>query len=78
MRNEIIIKRPYRHFKGDLYYVHDLVEDTETGKMYVSYQALYEPYKSYIRALDMFLEEIPLDREDNITGQKYRFELFKG
>ncbi len=23
----------------------------------------------------MFLEEIPIERPDNITGQKYRFEL---
>lgn len=75
---EIQLQRPYRHFKGNLYYVHHIGEHTETGELMVSYQALYPPYKMYIRPLDMFLEEVDIERKDNITNQKYRFELYKG
>ena len=78
MSMEIQIKRPYRHFKGKLYYVHDLIEHTETQELIVSYQALYEPYKMYARPLQMFIEEVEQEREDNITHQKYRFEIYTG
>lgn len=71
-------RRPYRHFKGKLYYVHSIVKDTETREIFVSYQALYQPYGMFIREINMFLEEIDFNREDNITKQKYRFELYEG
>lgn len=71
-------KRPYRHFKGKLYYVHDIVEDTETREIFVSYQALYPPYKMYVRSLEMFASKIDALREDNLTHQQYRFELYGG
>lgn len=74
---EIIAKRPYIHFKGNLYYVHDILQDTENRDLQiVSYQALYPPYGMYARELNMFLEEVEQGRKDNVTGQKYRFELF--
>lgn len=76
--NKIEEKRPYRHFKGNLYYVHDIVMHTETREELVSYQALYPPYKMYVRPIQMFSEEIDINREDNIASQKYRFELYKG
>lgn len=78
MKRAIEIQRPYRHFKGNLYYVHSIVTNSETREKYVSYQCLYEPYGMFVRPLDMFLEEVEEGREDNITGQKYRFELYKG
>lgn len=78
MSREIIAKRPYRHFKGKLYYVHDIVMHTETGEWMVSYQALYEPYGMFVRSLDMFAEKIDLGRPDNVTNQTYRFELYNG
>lgn len=78
MNREIEIKRPYRHFKGKLYYVHDILIDSETREKIVSYQCLYEPYGMFARSLEMFLEEIDPNREDNIIKQKYRFELYKG
>jgi len=74
----IIIKRPYMHFKGGLYYVHDLVEHAETGETLVSYQALYPPYKMYVRPLEIFLDKVDLNNSDNITNQTHRFELYKG
>ncbi len=75
---KIQVQRPYRHFKGKLYYVHQIIEHTETGEVLVSYQALYPPYGMYARPLEMFLEEIDQEREDNITNQKYRFEIYEG
>lgn len=75
---KIQVQRPYRHFKGKLYYVHQIIEHTETGEILVSYQALYPPYGMYARPIDMFLEEIDNEREDNVTNQKYRFELYEG
>ncbi|WP_312647438.1 DUF1653 domain-containing protein [Aminipila sp.] len=78
MAREIIVKRPYRHFKGKLYYVYDIVMHTETRERMVSYQALYEPYDMFVRPLDMFAEEIDPSRPDNITKQVYRFELYNG
>lgn len=75
---EIMTKRLYRHFKGRFYYVHDIAEHTETGEKVVVYQAMYGDYKMYVRPFDMFTETIDLLREDNITKQKYRFELYEG
>ena len=74
----IEVQRPYRHFKGKLYYDHSIVTNTETRETLVSYQALYPPYGMFVRSLDMFIEKIDENREDNITKQKYRFELYTG
>lgn len=41
------------------------------------YQALYGSSKTYIRPLEMFLDEIDVNKAGNITGQKYRFDLAK-
>ncbi|AUN13315.1 DUF1653 domain-containing protein [Paraclostridium sordellii] len=78
MSNEIQIQRPYRHFKGKLYYVHSIVKHSETGEELVSYQMLYPPYYMYVRPLSMFKEKVEEGREDNITNQNYRFELYTG
>lgn len=75
---EIIIKRPYMHFKGKLYYVHDILIDSETEEKIISYQQLYPPYEMYSRSLKMFKEEIDFNRKDNLMKQKHRFELFNG
>lgn len=74
--NKIEIKRPYRHFKGNLYYVYDIVTDVETREDLVIYQALYAPYGMFSRKLDDFSSKIDLNREDNILKQEYRFMLF--
>lgn len=78
MARQLEVRRPYRHFKGNLYYVHDLAMHSETNEMLVTYQALYPPYITCVRPLDMFLEEVEPGRADNVTGQKYRFELYTG
>lgn len=74
--HEIIIKRPYRHFKGRLYYVHDILTHSETGKQYVSYQALYEPYTMYTKPIELFAAKVEEGRKDNVTEQTYKFELY--
>lgn len=73
---EIQKNRPYRHFKGNLYYVHNIAMHTETGEMMISYQALYEPYGMFVRPYEMFASEVEAGHGGNITAQKYRFELF--
>jgi len=76
--NMVHEQRPYRHFKGKLYFVHSITEETESGTLYVHYQALYPPYAKYVRKLDDFLAKVDVKREDNITGQATRFMLYDG
>mgnify|MGYP000824435930 FL=1 len=71
MTRKIEVQRPYRHFKGKLYYVHNIVTHTETEEVLVSYQALYPPYGMFVRPLDMFMEEVEDGREDNIDNNDY-------
>ena len=73
------IGKVYRHFKGNYYFVENIAYDSETKERMVVYKPLYEREdgrKIWVRTEKMFLEEIP-ERSDNITGQKYRFELDK-
>nr|DAQ63797.1 MAG TPA: Protein of unknown function (DUF1653) [Caudoviricetes sp.] len=69
-----VIDRLYKHFKGRLYYVHNIAEHSETGEVFVVYQAMYPPYKVYVRPYKMFMGDIDPNRPDNITGQSKRFE----
>ena len=74
---EVQVGRVYRHFKGNYYFIQEIAYDSETKERIVVYKPLYEREdgrKTWIRNEKMFLEEIP-ERPDNITGQKYRFEL---
>ena len=76
---EVKIGKVYRHFKGNYYFVENIAYDSETKERMVVYKPLYEREdgrKIWVRPEKMFLEEIP-ERADNITGQKYRFELDK-
>ena len=66
----------FRHFKGDLYLVEDFVTHSATQEKMVLYRALYGNCGLFVRPYDMFLEEVPLGKE-NPTGQKYRFERMK-
>ena len=75
---EVKISRVYRHFKGNYYFVENVAYDSETQERMVVYKPLYkrEDGRSiWVRPEKMFLEEIPIDRPDNITGQIHRFEL---
>lgn len=71
---EVQVGKVYRHFKGNYYYVKEIALSSENLEKQVVYQALYGDQKIYVRPYNMFLDELP-EREDNITKQKYRFEL---
>ena len=66
---ELKIKGIYRHYKGDFYFVEDIIYHSETAEKMVAYRALYGENKLWSRPYEMFLEEV------NKNGQKYRFEL---
>ena len=78
MDRVIQIGKKYKHFKGKMYKVLDIVYDSESNnddeyKKVVIYQALYGDKLKWARPYDMFNSEV-----DHITypdvKQKYRFE----
>ena len=74
---QVKIGKIYRHFKGNYYFIQDVALDSETKERIVVYRPIYDRNDSqiWVRREEMFLEEIDESRKDNITGQKYRFEL---
>lgn len=71
------IGKVFRHFKGNYYFIESISRDSETKEDIIVYRPLYEREDSMLwtRPAKMFFEEIDINREDNITGQKHRFEL---
>ena len=63
------IKGIYKHYKGDLYIVEDIIYHSETNEKMVDYRALYGDNKLWCRPYKSFVEEV------NRNNQKYRFEL---
>ena len=78
MERKIEIGKTYRHFKGNLYKVIDIVYDSESNndevlKKVVIYEALYGEHLKWARDYDMFNSLVDCEKYPNIT-QKYRFE----
>ena len=74
---EVKIGKIYRHFKGNYYFVEGVALNSETKERMVVYKPIYNRSDSniWVRPEKMFLEEVPADRPDNITGQTIRFKL---
>ena len=75
MERQLVPGGFYKHFKNKLYQVKCVAYHSETKEKMVVYQAMYGEYAVYVRPYDMFLEEVPAEKE-NPTGQKYRFEEY--
>jgi len=75
MKDEEIIGKVYRHFKGNYYYIDSIAFDSETQEKMIVYKPLYKDSSCWVRPYNMFFEEIDVNKKGNITGQKYRFEL---
>ncbi|MBQ6486942.1 DUF1653 domain-containing protein [Candidatus Saccharibacteria bacterium] len=66
----------YKHFKGDLYLVENIIYHSETKEKMVAYRALYGDGRLWCRPYNMFLSEVNHEKHPNVQ-QKYRFELQK-
>ena len=64
----------YKHFKGKLYLLEDVIYDSETEEKMVAYRALYGDYRLWCRPYDMFFSEVDHEKYPEVE-QKYRFEL---
>ena len=73
-KRELQIHGVYKHFKGDLYLVEDIIYHSETGEKMVAYRALYGEGQLWCRPYDMFLSEVDHTKYPDVK-QKYRFEL---
>ena len=78
---KIKIGTKYKHFKGKLYQVIDIVNDSESIddknlKKIVIYQALYGKKIKWARSYENFISEVDHNKYPNIK-QKYRFEEYK-
>lgn len=76
--SQLEVMRCYRHFKGMLYFVVGVGRHTEGEReVLVTYKQLYGDGGVHHRPFSMFIEEVPVEKQDlNVTGQKYRFEPY--
>lgn len=78
MERVIEIGKKYKHFKGNLYKVLDIVYDSESNndeeyKKIVVYEALYGENLKWARPYDMFNSLVDKEKYPDVQ-QKYRFE----
>lgn len=76
---EIKIGKIYKHFKGNLYKVIDVVYDCESNdddlKKVVIYEALYGEHLKWARAYESFNSLVDKEKYPKVE-QEYRFEEF--
>ena len=63
----------YRHFKGQIYQIRTIATNSEDESLMVVYQAMYPPFKVWVRPLSMFTEKLDTSKHPD-AGQTYRFE----
>ncbi len=51
----------YRHYKGNFYKVVDVARHSETEEEMVVYRKLYGDHSLWVRPLDIFVENVPVD-----------------
>lgn len=78
MEREIKVGKIYKHFKGNLYIVTDIVLDCETTDMnnpkkIVIYKALYGEGLTWGRSYDSFASLVDYEKYP-LVKQKYRFK----
>jgi len=78
MERTIEIGKKYKHFKGKIYKVLDIVYDSESNndeeyKKVVIYQALYGDNLKWARPYDMFNSLVDREKYPDVE-QEYRFE----
>ena len=78
MERVIKIGKTYKHFKGNLYKVIDIVYDSESNndeqlKKVVIYEALYGDNLRWARPYDMFNSLVDKEKYPDVE-QEYRFE----
>ena len=64
----------YKHFKGNLYLLEDVIYNSETEEKMIAYRALYGDHKLWCRPYDEFFSEVDHKKYPDVA-QKYRFEL---
>lgn len=69
---DVAIGKKYRHFKGGLYTVTDIVENAYDGELVVVYRC-DKTYKKYARKKSEFIEKLDKSKYPD-TDQSYRFE----
>ncbi len=72
MTEKNLVKGIYRHYKGHLYQVLEVVTHSETEEKLVLYKALYGDFGLWVRPLSMFAETV------SVAGKTLpRFELIQ-
>jgi len=61
----------YKHYKGNLYELIDVVHHSETREALVLYRALYGAQGLWVRPYDMFFEEVEID---GIRQSRFAFQ----